>query len=783
VIGLTLGHYRIVEELGGGGMGVVYRAEDVRLGRSVAIKVLPEQFRDDPLALERFNREARAAAALNHPAICIIHDVGHDQGHPFIAMELLEGRTLKQLIEHQPLPPAEVLQYAVQIAEALEAAHAKHVIHRDLKPANIFVTARGQAKVLDFGVAKMMEPAAAGAAQTMLHDTGVTRPGAILGTISYMSPEQIRGETLDARSDLFSFGIVLYEMATGEHPFHGPTAGAIFDSILHGKPRAAAGINPAVSKPLEKVVLKALEKDRSRRFFTATAMRAALEELKTPGAPAVKTSASTELPAGGARPKARRTPAAAATSGRTRGIASLAVLPFANAGGDPDAEYLSDGMTESIIYSLTRLPGLRVVPRTTVFRYKGSDKDLAAIARELKVKAVVTGRVALRAGQLVVQAELVDAVRDAQLWGERYTRRFADVFAVQEEMATAISSSLQLRLSGEDRARLASRPTQNSDAYEAYLKGRHHWNKRTLPAFARATEYFQEAIDRDPGFVLAYAGLADTFNVLGYYSARAPKSVYPRAKAAATRALEIDPTLAEAHASLGYATLFFDRDWAAAERHFRTAISHNPKYASAHQWYGWYLLVVEQYAEMAAEMQQAHDLDPLSLIINDHLGYALSLAGRRDEAIAQLQRTLELDPQFSLTRLRLGLELRAAGRIDEGLRQIESAVELSTGRIGLGYLGQAYGTDGRPHEARAVLERLTAGPADPYVSPLDRALVHDGLGETDAVFALLDQALEDQVSDLVRLKVLPWSEIVRLDRRFEDICARVGLPGSSSRHP
>ena len=771
MVGLTLGHYRILGELGGGGMGVVYRAEDVRLGRSVAIKVLPEQFHGDPIALERFHREARAAAALNHPAICIIHDVGHDQGHPFIAMELLEGRTLKQLVDHQPLSAAEIFRYAIQIADALDAAHGKNVIHRDLKPANIFVTARGQAKVLDFGVAKMLEPASVGATAS---DTGVTRPGAIPGTISYMSPEQVRGELLDARSDLFSFGIVLYEMATGEHPFSGPTVGAIFDRILHGKPRPPRELNPTISGRLETIILKALEKACDRRFFSAAAMRAALEDANAhPEEPA----AVAAIPvAPSALPKSRRSASPGPTTARSRGIASLAVLPFVNAGSGPEGEYLSDGMTESIIYSLTKLPGLRVVPRTTVFRYKMSEKDLSTIARELKVKAIVTGRVSLRGRQLVVQAELVDAARDAQLWGERYTRAFSDVFAVQEEMATAISSSLQLRLSGEDRARLARRPTESSEAYESYLKGRHYWNKRTIDGFTRATEYFQEAIERDPRFVLAHAGLADTFNVLGYYNALPPKTAYPRAKAAATRALDLDPALAEAHASLGYATLFFDRNWAAAEQFFRAAITHNPKYPSAHQWYGWYLLVMGRFGDMVAEMQQAHELDPLSLIINDHLGYALSLSGRHEEAIVQLQQTLELDSAFSLTHLRLGLEYRLVGRLEEGVREIERAVEMSQGRIGLGYLGQAYGADGDALAARGILDRIVSGSETKYTSPLDRALVHDGLGQVDAVFVCLGQALEDRVSDLVRLRVLPWSDAVRRDARFGDVCRRVGLP-------
>ena len=775
MIGLTLGPYRILDELGSGGMGIVYRAEDVRLGRSVAIKVLPQSLREDKAAVERFHREARAAASLNHPAICTIHDIGEDQGHLYIAMELLEGRTLKQVIDRAPLAATDILHYALQITDALEAAHGKNVIHRDLKPANIFITTRNQAKVLDFGLAKMLEPVPVAA--TMVEEIDVTRTGIIPGTIGYMSPEQVRGDPLDGRSDLFSFGIVLYEMATGHRPFSGSTAGALFDSILHFKPRPPREINPAIPEKLDRVIVKALEKDRERRFTGAAPMRLALDEVSV-RRPRSRVAQSSTLSATDTR--TRPAPSGTSTSSRTRAIPSVAVLPFVNAGGDKEAEYLSDGMTESIIYSLARLPGLRVVPRTTAFRYKESDKPLAVIAREVKAKAIVTGRVAMRGQQLNVQAEMVDPFKDSQLWGERYTRTFADVFAVQEEMATAISSSLQLRLSHEDRARLAARPTQDSLAYEAYLKGRHHWNKRTIPAFIHATEYFQQAIDRDPRFTLAYAGLADTFNVLGYYNAKPPRTVYPRAKAAAARALEIDPTLAEAHASLAYATLFFDRDWAEAERHFHAALTHNPKYASAHQWYGWYLLVMERFDEMVEEMQHAAVLDPLSLIINDHLGYALSLAGRHDDAVAQLQRTLELDPNFSLTHLRLGLLWRLLGRADEGRAAVEQAVKLSEERIGLGYLGQAYGADGMPEQARSVLQRLTARAEHNYVSPLDYALAYDGLGEVDQVFTHLDRAVDDAISDLVRLKVLAWSSVVRRDPRFDRLAKKIGLLPATS---
>jgi serine/threonine protein kinase/tetratricopeptide (TPR) repeat protein len=778
VIGLTIGHYRIFEELGRGGMGVVYRAQDVRLERQVALKFLPEPVRDDPEAIERFRREARAASALNHPAICTIYDIGDEGGHPFIVMELLEGETLKQLLDRETLSAAAALDYGLQLADGLDAAHAKHIVHRDIKPANIFITRRRQAKLLDFGLAKLHEPGAADLAMGPTRTAAITRAGALLGTVAYMAPEQVRGQAIDGRSDLFSLGVVLYEALTGEHPFMGPTMGAIFDAILHRRPRGPREVSAAVPAGLETIVLKTIEKDRRRRFQSAADLRSALEEWRRILPGGADSTPSGVVP-GTATPPAPRPPRRSpSSSGRSRSkpIDSLAILPFVNASGEAETEYLSDGITESIIDNLSRVSGLRVVPRTTVFRYKQSEKDLQTIAKELKVKAVLSGRVSLRSGQLIVQAELVDAARDAQLWGERYNRGFADVFAVQEEMATAISSSLQLRLSGEDRQQLARHPTHDSQAYEAYLKGRYYWNKRRLDAFMRATVHFQEAIDRDPNFLLAYTGLADTLNLLGYYNHRPPSTVYPRAKAAAARALEIDPALAEAHASLGYTTLFYDRDWPVAERKFRDALTLNPAYASAHQWYGWYLLVMARFDDALAAMRRAAELDPLSLIINVHLGYALSLAGQHQDAIVQLQHTLELDPAFALAHLRLGLLYRQVGRANDGLREIELGVDLSDRQVGLGLLGQAYAEDGRMADAQEILQRLEHPGDDRFVSPLDCAFVCDGLGELDRAFACLEQALTARISDVVRLKVLHWSAALRADPRFTALCHRAGLP-------
>jgi TolB-like protein/Flp pilus assembly protein TadD len=569
--------------------------------------------------------------------------------------------------------------------------------------------------------------------------------------------------------------VVLYEALTGEHPFAGATTGAIFDAILHRRPRGPREITLAVPAGLETIVMKAIEKDRRRRFQRASDLVAALEERRKALPSELDASATAVAPAARSSSRApRRSPSSSRS--RSRAIGSLAILPFVNASGDADTEYLSDGITESIIDKLARLSALRVVPRTTIFRYKHSDKDLQAIAKELKVRAIVTGRVSLRSGTLIVQAEMVDAARDAQLWGERYNRQFADVFAVQEDMAAAISSSLQLRLSGEDRQQLARRPTTDSQAYEAYLKGRYYWNKRRLDAFTRATVHFQEAIDRDPNFVVAYTGLADTLNLLGYYNHRAPSTVYPRAKAAAARAREIDPALAEAHASLGYATLFYDRDWAAAERHFHTALALNAAYASAHQWHGWYLLAMRRFDEALAAMRRACELDPLSLIINDHFGYALSLTGDHRAAIAQLQHTLELDPAFALTHLHLGLVYRLAGRTDEGRRHIEKSVELSERRIGLGYLGQALGEDDQRDSARAILADLADPPDDRFVSPLDCALVCDGLGDLEQAFAYLERAVDIRISDVIRLGALHWSDALRGDARFTATVQRAGLP-------
>jgi TolB-like protein/predicted Zn-dependent protease len=443
--------------------------------------------------------------------------------------------------------------------------------------------------------------------------------------------------------------------------------------------------------------------------------------------------------------------------------------------GDPDSEYLGEGITESIMNKLSGLAGLRVVPRSVVFRYKGSDMDPSAIAREVNARAVVTGRILHRGDMLVIKAELVDSSTESQLWGDQYNRKFADIFAVQEEMAVEIVRSLRLKLSGQEQADLAKRFTESTKAYQAYLRGRHHWNKRTVDGLRQALVHFQEAIDLDPNYALAYTGLADTFNILGYYNTQRPHDAYPRGKAAAARALSLDESLSEAHASMGYIQLFYDLDWPGAARSFQRAVGLNPKYATAHHWYAWYLFVMQRFDEALAAMRRAQALDPLSLIINDHLGYALLLAGKPDEALGQLIKTRELDPSFPWTYWRLGSVYLALGRYDESIAAFDTVVQMTDGGVGLGYRGLAGAIAGREGDAGAVLARLEQLSRTRYVSPLEFALVYAGLGRVDDTLASLQRAYDDRASDFARVNLLPWPDAVRRDERFVALLRRIGV--------
>ncbi len=762
----TVSHYRIQKKLGAGGMGEVYLAEDMRLGRQVALKFLPASYQYDSERRTRFLKEARAASALRSPNIAAIYDIGEHDGAMFIAMEYVEGEVLSQRIDRRTLPTSDVIDIAMQIADALDEAHTLGIIHRDVKSSNLIVTERGLVKVLDFGLAKMIQVGNSLDSDDPTVSLGEqTAVGIVLGTVSYMSPEQALGHDLDQRSDIFSHGVVIYEMLTGRLPFEGASATEIIDGIVHKEPSAIARFNYDVPPELERIVRKCMEKDRERRYYSCRELSIDLRNLQRDS----DTSALTNV---AAFPKTQST-----RRGRSRkAIDSLAILPLINAGGDPDTEYLSDGITESIINNLSQLPRLRVMARSTVFRYKGREVDPQRVGQELGVRAALSGRVLQRGNLLIIKAELVDTEDGSHLWGEQYNRKLSDIFVIEDEISREISDKLRLKLSGAEKKQLTKRYTENTEAYHFYLKGRFYWNKRTPEGLKKGIEYFQQAIDNDPSYALAYAGLADSYNILVSYSALAPHEAFPKAKAAAARALEIDGTLAEAHTSLAFVTFGYDWDWAGAERGFKQAIRFNPGYAFAHNFYAVLLAAFGRFEEAFAQIRNAHDLDPLSLPINTNLGWLLYLARRNDEAIQQYLKTIDLDDGFPLAHRRLAQTYEQTHRYGEADAEFQKAFALSGDEVELlSARGHFYAIVGETDKANEVLNQLEAFGKSRYVPSYLVARVHLGLGDIGRVFELLEKALDERYGYLAYLNVEPMFDGIRSDARFEELVRRVGL--------
>jgi len=792
--GDRLGSYEIIAPLGAGGMGEVFRARDMRLGREVAVKILPEALSDDPHALARFENEARAVAALSHPNILAIHDFGEEKGVAFAVTELLEGESLDRRIAREELSWKKALEIGAAIADGLASAHSRGVVHRDLKPANVFVTREGIVKILDFGLARQ-DPLRPDDALTASPTAGpATAPGTVLGTVGYMSPEQVRGEPADARSDIFSLGCILYELLTGRRAFREKAPAETLAAILRDHPEEVSASQRPVPSAVDGVVRRCLEKSPDERFQSARDLAFALREILG------SATAST-----GVRPIAlsprRRWPfigvavltAAVAAAllldlgglrsrllqvGPAR-IQSLAVLPLANLSGDARQEYFSDGMTEELITRLAQLGTLRVTSRTSVLGYKGTRKKIPEIARELGVDAVVEGSVVRDGSRVKVTAQLIDGATDRHIWAESYEREIADILSLQGDVAQAIAREVGLKLTPQAEAGLATatRPVIPA-AFDAYVRGRHAWNKRDEQSVREGIRLFQESIDADPTYAPAYAGMADCYGQLGYASYVSPEESFPRAKAAAQKALELDPNLAEAHASLGFDRMYYDWDFPAAEKEYRRAIELNPSYGVAHQWYAYLLTAMERpAAEAQREIAVAKKLDPLSVPIYTDQAYMLYYYGESEEALKAVRAALEMNPKFPLGYFWLGRIYTSQERYAEAEAALKKIGPLRTWTPAMAALGYLYAKSGRRKEAEELLgefgDLVRRGR---YASSYAIAVIYAGLGDVDEAFRRLDEAYRERSHWLVWLKRDPRWDDVRADPRFVQLVRKIGLP-------
>ena len=782
--GTRIGTYQITELLGAGGMGEVYRAHDGRLDRDVALKLLPAAWFSDEAARARLLREARAAAGLNHPNICTIHEVGEADGQPFIAMEHVPGEPLNAVLARGSVPLDSTLRYAGQLADALAHAHDRGVIHRDLKSANIVITPDGRAKILDFGVAKRL-PIGEGAQAMTNSALELTQEGSIVGTLPYMSPEQLRGQPADARSDIWAMGVVIFEMASGGRPFTGQTSFEVTSAILNHPPRPTGGTVPPA---LGAVIERCLTKEPDRRYQRAGEVRAALDVLTQSrtgvegGPPARRRAwavglfalASAVAAAGLWRSGIWSGPAPAAR------IESIAVLPLANLSGSPAQDFFADGMTDALITDLSKIQALRVISRTSTLRYRGTSKALPEIARELNVDAVVEGSV-LRSGERVrITAQLIEAATDRHVWADNYERDVRDVNSLQRDVARAIAGEIRARLTESEQRRLAVVRRVNPQAHEAYLRGRAEADRYTEAGVRRAVTFYEQAIALDAEYALAHAGLASAYAMLGgVLGFTSPGEYFPKARAAAERALELDGTLADAHAVLATVRLKFDWDWNAAAREFQRVFDLNPSLAEAHQEHGTYLEALRRFDEAVVARKRARDLDPLSASRTADVGYPLYYAGRYEEAISYYRTALELDQNFFWSHVWTGQAQIETGMHAEAIEEIQKALRMSgeNTRV-LATLGYAYAVAGQRAKAQQVLTELHGRSKRSYVSPYFLAVVHAGLGENASALDLLERALQERQPYLILLDVEPVFSKLRAEPRFLALLQRIGLrPG------
>jgi serine/threonine protein kinase/tetratricopeptide (TPR) repeat protein len=820
--GTILSRYRIISKLGAGGMGEVYLAEDTKLDRKVALKILPENPAIEGERMRRFVLEAKAASALNHPNIITIYEIRATSNRHFIAAEYIDGQTLHSRISGQPMSLNAVLDAGIQIASALQAAHEANIIHRDIKPDNVMVRPDGLIKLLDFGIAKVSLPVTPVSPHNIDSATtikGGTSPGFIIGTAAYMSPEQAKGVLVDARTDVFSFGVLLYEMLTGRRPFEGETVMDLIGAILHKEPVPVHQLRPDVPAEIERIINKLLRKDTNERYQTIKDVLIDLRDVRkelefqlklkgtapsgkekvntpvssTTSVAGVQTNSSAEYLVGeikkhklGVATLVALLVAAAAvvmyflavprasSSADNSPITSVAVLPFQNKSADPETEYLSDGLAESLIYGLSRLPDLKVSPTSSVFRYKGKEVDAIEIGNELGVNAVMTGRVAQRGEDLTISVELVDVRNKKLLWGEQYDRKLVDLLSTQREIATQITQRLKMKLSRADATLMTRHYAKNSEAYQLYLKGHYYASRYTKEGFNKGIEYFEQAIVKDPNLALAYSGLAFCYlNQTDWVFA--PKESVPKGRQAVENALRIDESLAEAHTMLAMIKLQYDWDWMAAEREFRRAIEINPDYALGRSFLAWHLAAMGRFDESIAEEKRALELDPLSPAVNADLGWDLYLARRYEEAIEQLLKAIDIEPTYWVSHVLLGRCYEQKDRLREAVAEFEKArqIENSIPEV-MAALGHGYAMSGRRADALKIVSELQERSKREFVPSYSLATVYLGLGRKDEALQYLAKAYDEGSYYMIHLKVEPLLDSVRHDPRFADVVRRVG---------